>query len=99
MLGRTVEKLEPEKKQIRLEGDEVIPYDRMLIATGGRNRRLRSPGADRKGVLDLRTVEDSQRIQAAARAGRRAVVIGLGFIGCEVAASLRERRRVFVDLA
>ncbi|TMB48032.1 MAG: reductase, partial [Chloroflexi bacterium] len=89
MLGRTVEKLEPEKKQIRLEGDEVIPYDRMLIATGGRNRRLRSPGADRKGVLDLRTVEDSQRIQAAARAGRRAVVIGLGFIGCEVTASLR----------
>jgi len=89
MLGRTVKKLEPEHKQIRLEGDEVIPYDRILIATGGRNRRLRSPGADREGVLDLRTVEDSERIQAAARAGRRAVVIGLGFIGCEVTASLR----------
>jgi 3-phenylpropionate/trans-cinnamate dioxygenase ferredoxin reductase subunit len=89
MLGRTVEKLEPERKQIRLEGDEVIPYDRILIATGGRNRRMRSPGADREGVLDLRTVEDSERIQAAARAGRRAVVIGLGFIGCEVTASLR----------
>ncbi len=89
MLGRTVEKLEPEHKQIRLDGDQVIPYDRMLIATGGRNRRLQFPGADRKGVLDLRTVEDSERIRAAARAGRRAVVIGLGFIGCEVAASLR----------
>jgi 3-phenylpropionate/trans-cinnamate dioxygenase ferredoxin reductase subunit len=89
MLGRTVEKLEPEHKQIRLDGDQVIPYDRMLIATGGRNRRLRFPGADREGVLDLRTVEDSERIRAAARAGRRAVVIGLGFIGCEVAASLR----------
>jgi 3-phenylpropionate/trans-cinnamate dioxygenase ferredoxin reductase subunit len=89
MLGRTVEKLELEYKQVRLESDEVIPYDRILIATGGRNRRPRFPGADREGVLDLRTVEDSERIRAAARAGRRAVVIGLGFIGCEVSASLR----------
>jgi 3-phenylpropionate/trans-cinnamate dioxygenase ferredoxin reductase subunit len=89
MLGRTVERLEPEHKQVQLEGDQVIPYDRILIATGGRNRRLRFPGADREGILDLRTVEDSQGIRAAARAGRRAVVIGLGFIGCEVAASLR----------
>ena len=89
MLGMTVEKLEPQHKQIRLEDGQVIPYDRILIATGGRNRRLRFPGADREGVLGLRTVEDSERIRAAARAGRRAVVIGLGFIGCEVAASLR----------
>jgi len=89
MLGRTVEKLDPEHKQIRLEGDEVVPYDRALIATGGRKRKLRFPGADREGVLDLRTMEDSERIRAEARAGRRAVVIGLGFIGCEVAASLR----------
>ena len=89
MLGRTVVKLEPEHKQIRFEGDEVVPYDRVLIATGGRKRELRFPGAEREAVLDLRTVEDSERIQAAARAGRRAVVIGLGFIGCEVAASLR----------
>ncbi len=89
MLGKKVVKLEPELKRVRLESDEVIPYDRILIATGGRKRSLRFPGADREGVFDLRTVEDSERIQAAARAGRRAVVIGLGFIGCEVAASLR----------
>jgi 3-phenylpropionate/trans-cinnamate dioxygenase ferredoxin reductase subunit len=88
-LGTTVKTLEPEQKQIRLEGGEVVPYDRVLIATGGRKRNLRFPGADREGVLDLRTVEDSERIRAEARAGRRAVVIGLGFIGCEVAASLR----------
>ncbi len=89
VLGRRVVKLEPEAKRIHLEGDEVIPYDRTLIATGGRKRRLPFPGADREGVFDLRTVEDSERIRAAARAGRRVVVIGLGFIGCEVAASLR----------
>jgi len=88
-LGTTVKTLEPQQKQIRLEGGEVVRYDRVLIATGGRKRKLRFPGADREGVLDLRTVEDSERIRAEARAGRRAVVIGLGFIGCEVAASLR----------
>ena len=89
VLGRRVVRLDPESRQILLEGDEVVPYDRALIATGGRKRQLRFPGANREGVFDLRTVEDSERIKAAARAGRRVVVIGLGFIGCEVAASLR----------
>jgi 3-phenylpropionate/trans-cinnamate dioxygenase ferredoxin reductase subunit len=89
MLGRKAVKLEPESKRIRLDRDEVIPYDRLLIATGGRKRHLSFPGADREGVFDLRTVEDSERIRAAARPGTRVVVIGLGFIGCEVAASLR----------
>jgi 3-phenylpropionate/trans-cinnamate dioxygenase ferredoxin reductase component len=89
VLGRRAVTLEPDGKRIRLEGDEVISYDRLLMATGGRKRRLRFPGADLEGVLDLRTVEDSEQIRTAARAGRRAVVIGLGFIGCEVAASLR----------
>jgi 3-phenylpropionate/trans-cinnamate dioxygenase ferredoxin reductase subunit len=69
--------------------EEVVPYDRVLIATGGRKRHLPFSGADREGVFDLRTVEDAERIQAAAHAGRRVVVIGLGFIGCEVSASLR----------
>jgi 3-phenylpropionate/trans-cinnamate dioxygenase ferredoxin reductase subunit len=89
ILGRNVVKLETDSKRIHLEGDEVFSYDRLLIATGGRKRHLQFQGADLEGVLDLRTVEDSERIRAAARAGRRAVVIGLGFIGCEVAASLR----------
>ena len=40
MLGRKAVKLEPKSKRIRLDGDEVIPYDRLLIATGGRKRRL-----------------------------------------------------------
>jgi 3-phenylpropionate/trans-cinnamate dioxygenase ferredoxin reductase subunit len=89
LLGRRAVELEPESKRIRLDGDELIPYDRLLIATGGRKRHLSFPGADLDGVFDLRTVEDSERIQTAARARGRVVVIGLGFIGCEVAASLR----------
>jgi 3-phenylpropionate/trans-cinnamate dioxygenase ferredoxin reductase subunit len=89
MLGRKVLELEPESRRVRLDGDQALNYDRILITTGGRKRQMRFPGADRDGVLDLRTVEDCERIKAAAREGRRVVVIGLGFIGCEVSASLR----------
>lgn len=89
VLGRTVVALDNQRKQVRLDGDESIPYDRVVVATGGRKRRLRFPGAELEGVFDLRTLEDSERIQAEARSPRRVVVVGLGFIGCEVAASLR----------
>jgi 3-phenylpropionate/trans-cinnamate dioxygenase ferredoxin reductase component len=89
-LGARVIAIDPRLKMVQLDGGERIPYDRLLVATGGRNRTLAVPGADLEGVLQLRTVGDCDRIRAAARGAGRAVVIGLGFIGCEVAASLRQ---------
>ncbi len=67
-----------------------MPYDRLLVATGGRNRSLTTTGAELPGIFQLRTVEDCDRIRAVAHSGARAVVIGLGFIGSEVTASLRQ---------
>jgi 3-phenylpropionate/trans-cinnamate dioxygenase ferredoxin reductase component len=78
------------RKVVELEGGDRLPYDRLLVATGGRNRTLPVPGHDLEGVLQLRTVDECNRIRDAARAGRRAVVVGMGFIGSEVAASLRQ---------
>jgi 3-phenylpropionate/trans-cinnamate dioxygenase ferredoxin reductase component len=75
---------------VELEGGERLPYDKLLIATGGRNRRFPIPGLDLEGVYDLRTVADCDRIRAESAPGRRAVVVGMGFIGSEVAASLRQ---------
>lgn len=89
-LGIRVTAIDPKRKVIGLDGGEEIPYDRLLVATGGRNRTLSAPGAELQGILQLRTVEDCDRIRAAARPGGRAVVVGLGFIGSEVAASLRQ---------
>ncbi len=89
-LGIRATAIDPKRKVIGLDGGGEIPYDRLLVATGGRNRTLSAPGADLQGILQLRTVEDCDRIRAAARAGGRAVVVGLGFIGSEVAASLRQ---------
>jgi 3-phenylpropionate/trans-cinnamate dioxygenase ferredoxin reductase subunit len=89
-LGLRATGIDPARKIVELERGEEIPYDRLLVATGGRNRQLTIPGADLQGVFQLRTVEDCDRIRAVARAGRRAVVIGLGFIGSEVTATLRQ---------
>jgi 3-phenylpropionate/trans-cinnamate dioxygenase ferredoxin reductase subunit len=89
-LGLRADAVDPERKLVSLDRGEEVPYDRLLVATGGRNRMLTTPGADLPGIFQLRTVEDCDRIRAAAKPGRRAVVIGLGFIGSEVAASLRQ---------
>ena len=73
-----------------LASGEVLEYQKLLIATGGRNRRLAVPGVDLPGVHSLRTLADCEAIRRDAVAGRHAVVVGMGFIGCEVAASLRQ---------
>jgi NADPH-dependent 2,4-dienoyl-CoA reductase/sulfur reductase-like enzyme len=65
-------------------------YRKLLIATGAAPRRLEVPGAELDGVHALRTLRDSQAIRKAARSAERAVVVGGGFIGMEVAASLRQ---------
>jgi 3-phenylpropionate/trans-cinnamate dioxygenase ferredoxin reductase subunit len=67
----------------------TLGFDRLVLATGARNRGVDAPGITLEGVFDLRTVDDALRLRAAAVAGRRAVVVGMGFIGSEVAASLR----------
>ena len=89
-LGVRVTRVDPGRNVVGLDGGEEVPYDRLLVATGGRNRTLTTPGAELPGIFQLRTVEDCDRIRAVARSGARAVVIGLGFIGSEVSASLRQ---------
>ncbi len=87
--GVRAERIDPSSKEVVLEGGEVLGYDLALLATGSRNRRFPIPGLDLEGVMDLRTVADAERIKSAAAGGGRAMVVGMGFIGAEVAASLR----------
>jgi 3-phenylpropionate/trans-cinnamate dioxygenase ferredoxin reductase subunit len=75
---------------VRLDSGQELAYQKVLIATGGRNRRLRLPGADLPGLHYLRTVADCEAIKREAVAGRRAVVVGMSFIGSEVSASLTQ---------
>jgi len=80
----------PAASRVKLESGESIRYERLLLATGGRNRRFDAPGASLPGVHQLRTVAECDAIKRAAMPGARVVVVGSGFIGSEVAASMRQ---------
>jgi 3-phenylpropionate/trans-cinnamate dioxygenase ferredoxin reductase subunit len=71
-----------------LDSGQELEYQKVLIATGGRNRQLGVPGAQLPGIHYLRTVAECEAIKQEAAANRSAVVVGMGFIGCEVTASL-----------
>jgi 3-phenylpropionate/trans-cinnamate dioxygenase ferredoxin reductase subunit len=88
-LGVRATRIDPREHSLELEGGERLGYDKLLLATGGRERRLSVPGSDLDGIYYLRTVADCERIAEELRPGRRLVVIGAGFIGAEVAATAR----------
>lgn len=89
-LGVRASHLDTAQRRVVLEDGQQLGYHRLLLATGGRNRRPPIPGIDLPGVFDLRTLADADAIRAAAVGSGRAVVVGMGLIGCEVAASLRQ---------
>lgn len=90
LTGSRAASLEPQQRTVTVENGESLRAGRILIATGGRPRTLDLPGAELDRVFTLRTVEDSEAIRAAARETERAVLIGAGFIGMELAASMRK---------
>ena len=87
--GAHVTQLDADTREVVLAGGERVPFDALLVATGGHNRRIDAPGAALSGVLDLRYVGDADRLREAVDGGARVVCVGMGFIGAEVAASLR----------
>ncbi|MGH2812638.1 MAG: NAD(P)/FAD-dependent oxidoreductase [Actinomycetota bacterium] len=88
--GSRVNRVDPEAKRLHLEDGGEVPFDRLLIATGSRNRKIPFPGIDLEGVYDLRTVEDCDRLREEAASGEVVAIVGMGFIGAEVAASFRQ---------
>ncbi len=85
--GRKAMKLDVEAKALSLDDGRDLRYEKLLLATGGEPRRLVLPGADLRGIHYLRTLEDSDALKEAMAPGKRLVVVGGGFIGCEVAAA------------
>jgi 3-phenylpropionate/trans-cinnamate dioxygenase ferredoxin reductase subunit len=88
--GVVVAAVDPAAHTVTLDSGAEIRYDKVLIATGGRNRRIEADGADLPGIHYLRTVAQCDAIKQEAVRGRIAVIVGMGFIGCEVAASLTQ---------
>ncbi|MGV9736642.1 NAD(P)/FAD-dependent oxidoreductase [Rhodococcus aetherivorans] len=87
-LGVRVQALDAAARTVALSDGQSVGFDELIVATGLRPRRL--PGtAGLAGVHVLRSVDDSRALRAAVVPGGRALIVGAGFIGCEVAASLR----------
>jgi 3-phenylpropionate/trans-cinnamate dioxygenase ferredoxin reductase component len=89
-LGTPVAALEAGAHEVVLDGGERIEFAAALLATGSEPRALSIPGADLDAVHYLRTHGDSDALAARLKGARHIVVIGAGWIGCEVAASARQ---------
>lgn len=89
-LETRVETLDADAREVVTASSDRLRGERVLLATGGTARSLPIPGSELDGVFTLRSVEDAEAIQAAARETDEAVLVGAGFIGMELAASLRE---------
>lgn len=78
-------------KVVTLSNGESISYEYLVLATGASVRKLTCPGANSDRIHYLRNLDDAKRLAVASHSAQRAVVIGAGYIGLEVAASLRSR--------
>jgi len=88
LYGRTATAIDPTIRRVRLADGATLPYARIALATGSRPIRLRVPGMELPGVVTFRDLGDVATIEAAARRGARAVVIGGGLLGLEAAHGL-----------
>ena len=86
-LHAQVERIDRRATRIQLSGGERIGYDKLLLATGTRARKVELPGARGPCVHYLRTLQDALRLRESVALGRRIAIIGGGYIGLEVAAS------------
>ncbi len=91
MLGCEVKGIDAKQKTLHLASGETLGFEKLVVATGARVRKLDIPGANLAGIYYLRSLEDSKRIRDQALNARKAVVIGGGFIAMEVTAVLAQK--------
>ena len=83
--------VDPKRKRLTLKSGGEFGFHKLIVATGARPRTLEIPGATLRNLLYLRSLDDSKAIRRSAVTAKRAVVIGGGFIGMEVAAVLAQK--------
>ena len=88
-LGRRVVRIDRGHRSVTLDDGRSLAYDALVMATGSVARRLTLPGNELAGVHYLKDIADADRLRSEVQPGRRAVIIGGGYIGLEAAATLR----------
>ena len=89
-MGVTAATIDRRNKQLQLEDGMTMDYDKLVLTTGARVRKIDIPGVDLDGVFYLRDLNDAQQIKLSTGANKRAVIIGGGYIGLETASALRK---------
>ncbi|WP_296172700.1 FAD-dependent oxidoreductase [uncultured Brevundimonas sp.] len=87
--GVTATAIDAAAKTVAFADGTLEPYDVMILATGSMARKLAIPGADRPDLMELRTLNDAERLKAVLAPGKRLAVVGGGYVGLEAAASAR----------
>lgn len=91
LIQHRVANVDPSNKSVILESGSSLKYDKLLLATGSKPRRLNIPGADLENIFTLRSLDDANTIKAIAAKASHVVIAGASFIGLETAATLTER--------
>ena len=89
LLGNTALKIDKEQRSLHLHDGRALQYENLALCTGAKVRQLPS-ALDSERVLYLRAAADVAQLQALAKPGKHAVIIGGGYIGLEAAAVLRK---------
>lgn len=90
-LGERVKSIDRANKSVITNNNNIINYDKLVIATGARVRKIPVPGSETEGIYYLRNSDDVNKIKSRVIANDHAVIIGGGYIGLETAASLRKQ--------
>jgi 3-phenylpropionate/trans-cinnamate dioxygenase ferredoxin reductase subunit len=89
-LGVRVESILRDEMNVQLIDGNKIPYDKLVLTTGSRVRKLTIPGSDLAGLCYLRSISDVNQIREFSGSGKKIVIIGGGYIGLEAAAALKK---------
>ena len=87
--GVTAVAIDAAARTVTFADGTVETYDTLILATGSTARKLTIPGADRPELIELRTLQDAERLKTALGPGKRLAVVGGGYVGLEAAASAR----------
>lgn len=91
LLGKKAVKLKPEERKVRLSDGRMLPYDRILIATGAVPKPLGVSGEEKYGVFGFRTLEDAKNISELCLKTGKALIFGGGLIGLKASYALKQR--------
>ncbi|MBZ9966148.1 NAD(P)/FAD-dependent oxidoreductase [Mesorhizobium sp. BR1-1-2] len=91
--GVRIDRIDAGSRRLKISGGGELAFDHLILATGSRPRLLPLPGADLSGVVSLRSLADARLIRDLSARSEDVVILGGGFIGLEIAATLRAAGR------